>query len=50
MDKLELAIKYLKQIAEYDVADNHGYVDEWNEAGSFNEVQQMAEEALKELI
>lgn len=39
--------KALEEIAEYDVSEKHGYRDEWNEAASFNECQDIAKQALK---
>lgn len=39
--------KALEEIANYNVDDRHGFVDEWNEAASFNECQQIAQKALE---
>jgi hypothetical protein len=40
----------LEEIADYDVSEKHGYLDEWNEAASFNECQIIARKALSNTV
>ena len=44
--QIERKDEALKTIADYDAVEHHGYVDEWNEAASFNECKRIAREAL----
>ena len=39
----------LEEIADYDVAQRHDYVDEWTEAASFTACQNIAQNALNNL-
>lgn len=40
----------LEWIAQYDVSDRHGFTDEWNEAASFTECKNKAQEALDSVL